>query len=83
MHITFNKGMAGKWDGDINLTDHKFGRNWWFWIPYFKWNHGRPWNKLEVLDFGMSWLCFWWGFTIYPIKHDNSGQCSMVKKNVE
>jgi hypothetical protein len=59
----FNHGKAAKYDGDPTITP-KMGYNWFFWLPYIKWNGGSIFRK-EVFDFGISWLCFWTGVTIY------------------
>ena len=81
MRITFNKGIAGKWDGDVNLTDHKFGRNWWFWFPRLHWNGGVPWKR-HVVDVTLNWLCFRAGFTIWPSPGDSYKEgCGIKLKN--
>ena len=63
MKITFNKGIAAKWDGKDRMVDaarkRTFGYNWWLWIPFFRWRFLK-WGQ----DFNFSWLNFWVGFII-------------------
>ena len=62
-YVTTNKGMAGK--GANGENPPWLGRCWGFWLPRLRWNGGKPWQG-QCCDITAKWLCFWWGFTIWP-----------------
>jgi hypothetical protein len=62
-YVTTNCGMAAK--GDNGDNPPWLGRCWGFWLPRLRWNGGKHWRG-ECCDVTAQWLCFWWGFTIWP-----------------
>ena len=62
-HVTLNWGMAAR--GDNGDNPPWLGRCWGFWLPRIRWNGGKHWLG-ECCDVTLQWLCFWFGFTIWP-----------------
>ena len=67
--IYFNAGSAMRLTCEQlerwNNTGHdgKFHRSWWYWRPRFHF-HGNPF-RYEMVDFGASWLCYFFFVDIY------------------
>ncbi len=79
--IYINFGKAGKFDGDIMLDNPRHGYNWFYYLPHFHSNKGNPF-KSHVLGMGLFWLCFWFGFTLYPSwVNKKENQASQLKSN--
>lgn len=63
-------GKAAKYDGCLGI-EPLFGYNWFYFLPHFSWNGGFNYRN-EVFDWGVGWLIFHWGITIYPKSHKDS-----------
>ena len=63
LYLSF--GQAAKFNGDPMIDNPRHGYNWFYYLPHMRTNKGNPFKK-EVLDVSFSWLCYFWGITIYP-----------------
>ena len=52
-----------QWELESNHRP-RFGRNWWFWVPYFN-NNGGKFRKGLTTDVSLNFLCFSVGVTWY------------------
>lgn len=67
--VFLNGGIACKWQPDFRGVEPKFGRNWFLWLPHFKYDIDHC-THLTV-----SWLFYFFTLTIYWRKYKHDGSC--------
>ena len=78
LHLSTMK--SAKYDGDIMIDKPRFGYNWFYILPNISWNKGNPLKK-QVVDIRFAWLCFCFGFTLYPSwVNKKENQACQIKK---
>lgn len=66
--VTVSRGIAGRTCDNDQIEEWerpRFGFYWWLWMPSLSWNGGR-FHRKEIVDVGITWLCFWFGFIFWP-----------------